>query len=155
MTQGPWGRLPAPGAGGVLLFWLGGSRLTGTQLRGQRLQRYAAVCLEEDGQVVQAGHTAQAADDLAILLHDAHHLQGGLRGAVREQGDQQRHIVHVLNVRPDVLDAPGQLRPIGDIKGDGRSAVGAAVRGGTRRGTCGVALGPERLCLRDALCRAS
>uniref|UniRef100_A0A6B0UK71 Putative secreted protein n=1 Tax=Ixodes ricinus TaxID=34613 RepID=A0A6B0UK71_IXORI len=112
MTQGPWGRLPAPGAGGVLLFWLGGSRLTGTQLRGQRLQRYAAVCLEEDGQVVQAGHTAQAADDLAIL-------------------------------------------PIGDIKGDGRSAVGAAVRGGTRRGTRGVALGPERLCLRDTLCRTS
>ena len=66
-------------------------------------------------------------------LHDLEHLPGVVRIAVGEERDEQRHVVHGLEVRPNVLDAPRQLGPVRQVEVE-RVRVGgdggvAAVRG--------------------------
>ena len=46
------------------------------------------------------------------FLHDLEHLLGGGGDAIGEEGDEQGNVVHGLEVRPDVLDPPGQLRAV-------------------------------------------
>ena len=45
-------------------------------------------------------------------LHDLEHLFGSGGDAVGEEGDQEGHVVHRLQVRPNVLDPSGKLSPV-------------------------------------------
>lgn len=64
------------------------------------------VGLQEDADVVRVRGGTHDADDLLAVLHDVDHLPRCRDGAVCEQRHQQRHVVHLLQVRPDLVYSP-------------------------------------------------
>ena len=72
-------------------------------LRIERLHREASVCRQEYPHVVIVGGTADNCHHLRVLLENLQHLPGGVRGAVSEEAHQQRNVVHLVQMRPDVL----------------------------------------------------
>lgn len=65
------------------------------------------VSLQESVEVIELEGTTHTAHYLPIFLHDANHLRDCRRSTACKEGDQQWHIVYVLEVRSDVLDTLG------------------------------------------------
>lgn len=64
------------------------------------------VGLQEDADVVCVCGGAHDADDLLAVLHDVDHLPRRRDGTVCEQRHQQRHVVNLLQMRPDLVYSP-------------------------------------------------
>lgn len=57
------------------------------------------IALEEGERIGVVERGAESQDGIAILLQDSNHLLHGPRLAIGEQRHQQRHVVHLLQVR--------------------------------------------------------
>lgn len=67
------------------------------------------VGLQEDADIVRVCRGAHDADNLLAVLHDMDHLPCRRDRAVCEQRHQQRHVVHLLQMRPDLVYSPRKL----------------------------------------------
>jgi hypothetical protein len=65
-----------------------------------------SISLHENWHVVSIGRGAHGTNNFSVLLHDEQHLLCSHRSAVGEEGDQQGHVVNVLQVGSNVFDAP-------------------------------------------------